>query len=96
MAKKRRTRSQKIIASLRRQVGKKQLKIKTPVSYNEPIKSKTAQKAAKKKVEKQASLYNYDPSLIKKDLLKTVYLAVLFFVIIGIFWWYFEGISSPL
>jgi len=98
MAKKRRTRSQKIIAGLRRQVGEKQAK--TPVSeakitnnqnkenkhtfsYDETIKSKTV----KKKVKKQVSLYNYNPSLIKKDLFKTVYLALFIFLLIGIFYW---------
>ena len=106
MAKKRRTRSQKIIANLRRQVETKQPKasvFKTKIeiskkkenkhtfTYDEPIKPKIAKK---KKINKQISLYNYNPSLIKKDLLKTIYLAVLFFVIIGIFWWYFEGGGS--
>ena len=106
MAKERRTRSQKIIASLRRQVEEKQTKtsvleakitnskkkeIKHTFRYDEPVKLKTSKKTVKKKVEKEASLYNYDPSLIKKDLLKTVYLAVLFFIIVGLFYWYFEG-----
>ena len=106
MAKKRRTRSQKIIADLRRQVGKKQTKTsvlepkitndkkrgnKHTFSYDEPIKSKAADKTVKKKMEKEASLYSYDPSLIKKDLLKTIYLALFIFLLIGVFWWYFEG-----
>lgn len=78
MAKKRKTREQKVISQLRRQLSVKQetfiykpVKIQTPVTENK--------------------LYSYDQSLIKGDILKTLYLAVFFFALIGFFYWYFNG-----
>jgi hypothetical protein len=89
MAKKRKTREQKIISQLRRQLGAKQ----ETYTYKEEKETKTEKIKPVKKATPEAEnkLYGYDQSLIKGDILKTLYLSVFFFALIGFFYWYFNS-----
>jgi len=89
MAKKRKTREQKIISQLKRQLSAKQ----ETYIYKEEKEAKTEKiKLAKKATpEAENTLYSYDQSLIKGDIFKTLYLSVFFFALIGFFYWYFNS-----
>lgn len=82
MAKKRKTRQQKIIAQLRRQLAQQQLKKETlnlkissrqeAISYrpnSQPPHNSHLEKA-------NNPVFSYDPNLIKKDILKTIFLSL--------------------
>lgn len=105
MAKKRRTKEQKIIARLRRQLAsqkplvaekEKQKYQKIQAKKGSKTKIKTPELIKKTtKIKKKSSfngneLFFYDPSLIKKDLLKTLILTFVFLIIIGLFYWGIE------
>jgi len=106
MAKKRRTRSQKIIAQLRRELeAKKQSATSTKLEtrIKSPIESKIIPEAyspvlsTRHQIKKTAAktrninINTSDQNLIKKDLLKTLYLSAFFFSLIGLFFWIFEA-----
>lgn len=90
--KKKRTKQQKIIANLKRQL--KQQAVLTPVS-GEPTPVKEKKKWRKEKIKQEVKpikkediksikkenkdkLFNYNPGLIKKSLIKTAILSLLF------------------
>lgn len=75
MKKKRRTKQQKIIARLKRQ-----LKQKSALKVEEKKIEKIIEKRASRSNKTQ--LFSYDPNLIKKDLIKTTALSLLFLAII--------------
>ena len=83
MSKKRKTKSQKIIASLHRELRKNKIEPKAIIVEEKIIKKINTSSPIE-------NLYNYDPKLIVKDILKTSYLAILFFLIIGFFFWFFK------
>lgn len=81
MSKKRRTKSQKIIANLRRQ-----LEEKPTITHDSPVilpKNITPLKEVKKRKERETRPLLISASLIKKDLKKTLFLGLIF--ILGIF-----------
>lgn len=41
-------------------------------------------------VSSESVLYTYDQNLIKKDLLKTLYLSLIFFFLIAFFYWVYQ------
>jgi len=82
MAKKRKTRKEKIIVQLKRELEKQKLKTaplgtKTKVSQ-EVVSQKSQAEISKPKGLKKAdnSAFSYDPRLVKKDLTKTLTLAL--------------------
>lgn len=83
---KRRTKKDKLIAQLRRQVNQQQYETPEDVFSYEPEmkKGKRKQKRIeelKKSNSAISSLFSYDPTLIRKDLLRTVVLSALAFAI---------------
>ena len=85
MPKKRRTKQQKIIAKLRRELEKK--KVEKVGKVDLPSKSKGKSRLKLKKEKKKvpitkAQLFAYEPKLIKKDLIKTLLLSIIFIIII--------------
>lgn len=83
MPKKRKTRQQKIILQLKRELAKERKKIvpsnkkkearQGAVSFRSQVQTKN--KSQKEKTD--VSIFSYDPRLIKKDLLKTALLAAI-------------------
>ena len=85
--KKRRTRKDKIIAQLRRKIiPPTQIGSETSFSYKESGQDKGKSLELKNlsdslhKEEDFLSLFSYDPSLIQKDLVKTVILSIIAFI----------------
>jgi hypothetical protein len=83
MAKKRKTRKEKIILQLKRELAKER---KKTISSNRKIEARqgaistqTKKQPKKPSQEKKTdiSIFSYDPRLIKKDLLKTAFLAAI-------------------
>lgn len=83
MAKKRKTKQEKIILQLKRELAKKTL-----VSSSPNIKSKPSQEAILKspkskikpiRLEKEVdiSVFSFDPKLIRHDLIKTLFLSLI-------------------
>ena len=90
----RRTRKDKIIAQLRRQVDHQQTDEDIELSYKLSS-DKTVQKKPQPttKINKassdSSSLFSYNPKLIKKDLLRTAFLVIFaFFIEIGLFFFW--------
>jgi preprotein translocase subunit SecF len=93
MSKKRRTKQEKIIARLKRQIKTTQQKtaevsepdqkpkIATKATQTSEVAGLTQPKQLKKQADK-SSLYFYDPRLIKKSLIKTIFLSLFFFSLI--------------
>ncbi|MGB9911376.1 MAG: hypothetical protein ACPLKP_02095 [Microgenomates group bacterium] len=84
MSKKRKTRQQKIILSLKRQLVKQQvtpLKEKKVTPHQEEISFSKNKKLPeiKSKEENDNSIFFYDPSLVKKDLFKTLVISLAIF-----------------
>ena len=83
MPKKRKTRQQKIILQLKRQLAQERKKVVSPnkkkearqgaVSFRPQVQLKKLTKEKKTDV----SIFSYDPRLIKKDLVKTALLAAI-------------------
>ena len=82
MAKKRKTRQEKIILQLKRELARRQIK---PIVNNQKIEPRQEAILAKpkknflklnKEKKTDASILSYDSSLIKKDLIKTLVLAI--------------------
>ncbi len=87
MNKKRRTRQEKIIANLKRQLQQKQAKISPKVekvlTSNQLHKDKetavfTNVQVQEKNQNKEEAFFSYPPHLIKKSLLKTLVLSLVF------------------
>lgn len=86
---KRRTRKDKIIAQLRRKVGKagnpdspETVNFSYPKPDQKIIKTKAKfSDAPVKYADDYATLFSYDPKLINKDLLKTSVISILFFAL---------------
>jgi len=83
MAKKRKTRQEKIILQLKRELAKK-TKISAPISIKSEPSQEAILKQAKIEVkdtipEKEAdiSVFSFDPKLIRRDLLKTLILTLI-------------------
>ena len=106
MGKRRRTRDQKIIAQLKRELRQQQTQLK-PISAKpkiEPFPQKKSvelpfdyqplkdisTKSKPQLKEEKVNLYTYSSQLIKKDLFKTLYLSTFFFTLVGFIYWYFE------
>lgn len=81
MGKKRKTRKEKIILQLKRELAKERAKIPSPSkkveARQEAISPESKIKPQRKLKEKNAdiSILSYDPRLIRKDLLKTLILT---------------------
>ncbi len=81
MGKKRKTRREKIIIQLRRELARQKQKTPAPSTKSkvsqEAISKKVKIVPSKPKVEKKAdtSIFFYDPRLVRKDLAKTLILA---------------------
>ena len=73
MSRKRRTRTQKIIAQLKRELRLEQTQPQTIAL--EPKIEFVPQKKSQDTTVKPKTLYAYDPQLIKNDLIKTYYLS---------------------
>jgi len=87
MPKKRRTRAQKIIAQLRRELANESKNSVTILPPKKEFKlSDFKPDATLEKEKKVINLYTYDQALVKKDLFKTLYLSIIFFALIGIFY----------
>lgn len=82
MAKKRKTRQQKIILQLKRELAKQETKTVTDTRQIKPrqgaisVGSKSKPSNLVKKERADISIYSYSPKLIKKDLFKTLILAL--------------------
>jgi hypothetical protein len=106
MSKKRKTRAQKIITQLRKELErqrKQQLSgsqitqknqkksIQTKITYSLTPKTQASTKIKYSENKQSQSLpVSFDPALIKSDLLKTLYLSIFFFGLIGFTYWYLE------
>ena len=103
MAKKRRTRQQKIIARLRRQLSQQKLIVEkdegiesekdTKIKVRTPAKispSKELKKIKKKPTSSDNKLFFYNPDLLKKDLSRTVIFSLVILALIGLFYWGIE------
>ena len=94
MSKKRRTRAQKIIAQLRRQLQTKPTAVPRAPSILKDLPDLPAEVPSDSRGTKVGhpsetpKLYSFDPALIKKDLLKTFYLSGFFFIVIGLIYWF--------
>ena len=88
MSRKRRTRQDKIIAKLKRQLSVNQTVSKSKVK-TVPLKN---QEKTHPKIKSQTSqkIYHHKPQLIKKDLIKTSLYSLLFTSIILLLFWYLE------
>lgn len=87
MAKKRRTKKEKIIAQLRRQLAWQEKNLREKQSTKSAAKKniKTEKKEINNKLynkQKTTVILAYDPQLIKKDILKTSLISVIFFILI--------------
>ncbi len=82
MAKKRKTRQEKIILQLKRKLAENQPETASisslPRSRQEAISAEPKTKAPRLTKEKRSnvSIFSYNPSLVRKDLLKTLILAL--------------------
>lgn len=82
MAKKRKTRQEKIILQLKRELAKNQPQNIPVITESEPrqeaIINETKHKSEKTVTEKKldSSIYFYDPRLVRKDLFKTALLTL--------------------
>ena len=82
MARKRKTRQEKIILQLKRELAKKSqvpasisTKIKpSQEAISQPLKTKTRQARVQEKTD--ISVFSYDPKLIRHDLIKTLILSL--------------------
>jgi len=86
MGKKRRTKKEKIIARLRRQV-------KSTVKYEaknaqDTERAKTAKRLKQKSKAKKQEIFDYNPTLIQKDLRKTLFFSIFFTAIIIALWFW--------
>lgn len=94
MAKKRRTKQQKIIARLRRQLDKQKTVVMKEKEETQKVQLKKPQKTKAKKQTQTAAydneLFFYNSALIKKDLLRTLIFSLVIFTIIGFFYWGIE------
>jgi len=85
MSKKRKTREQKIILQLKRELAKRaQVSAPTSIKFepsqeavSQPAKIEPQKKVILKKTD--FSIFSYDPKLIKKDLLKTLIFSLIIF-----------------
>ena len=77
MTKKRRTKQQKIIAKLKRQLQEK-AKLKTAKVEKTAKAVKINKETVKVKIPAKEVFFSYSPKLIKKDLMKTIVLSLLF------------------
>ncbi|MFC1711494.1 hypothetical protein ACFLZ1_02805 [Patescibacteria group bacterium] len=106
MPKKRRTKQQKIIAKLKRQIQETQRREKSQTSFSQKTTTKKGQtktsqleninkivnikKTAYEISETKSSLFSYDPILIKKSLTKTLVLSLVFFALIFSLYYFIE------
>jgi len=86
MAKKRKTRQQKMIARLKRQLAQtnaQKLKIEGKIAQKKTFKlEKQPEEKPIIKIKQKEVFFSYSPKLIKKDLIKTTILSLLFLIII--------------
>ncbi len=83
--KKRRTREQKIIAKLRRELEQTQnlsKKAEVKIPNKKPTTLKTQNPPAGGAEKSEETLFSYDPKLIKKSLVKTLLISFIFILII--------------
>ena len=84
MAKKRKTRKEKIILQLKRELAKEREKTVSPSMKIEArqeailIKPKTRPQRQPKEKKSDISILSYNPRLIRKDLVKTIILTLIF------------------
>src|SRR4030042_3617957 len=93
MSKKHRTRREKVIARLRRQVIQKSSSktAEKPIDNNHSTVAHASPTATpKEKSPGLEEIYFYDPKLIKKGLAKTLFFSLSFVAIILILYWYLE------
>lgn len=97
MPKKRKTRQQKKILKLKRELervkGQRLQTAKAKKPQQTPLRAKASRKPVKKTERNFQS--EYDENLIKKDLLKTLFLSLLFFAGILVFYLYSETKILP-
>ncbi len=83
MPKKRKTRQQKIILQLKRELAKERKKVVSPIKKKEArqgaisFRPQVQPKKSSQEKKTDISIFSYDPRLIKKDLVKTALLATL-------------------
>lgn len=86
---KRRTKKDKIIAQLRREVQTNSLDSETVYSYDMSFSKKKTSKSRKiseSNATRLSKLFSYNPNLIRKDLVRTVFLSTLALAIeLGLF-----------
>lgn len=86
MPKKRKTRQQKKILKLKRELEKERRRT-PPLTVEKTVMDKPASKGKKISKEKKVNYQpEYDEGLIKKDLLKTFFLSFFFFALIFVFY----------
>jgi len=97
VGKKRRTKKEKIIARLRRQVKKQKTPLRSDIYRNYARgATKIAKKTKQKSKAKNQKFFDYNPRLIQKDLRKTLFLSILFAAIIVALWfWQKTGWQLP-
>jgi len=83
MSKKRKTRREKVIARLRREIQTQKV---ITVETGEGTKSES--------LPKETSLYSFDPKLIKNDLVKTAIFSIFFLSLIFILFIFFEKMGK--
>lgn len=87
MPKKRKTRQQKKILKLKRELEKERRRKTPPLTVEKTVMDKPASKGKKISKEKKVNYQpEYDEGLIKKDLLKTFFLSFFFFALIFVFY----------
>jgi len=84
MGKKRRTRQQKIIAKLKRQIDEQRAKPVQQSKSKTPDKKKATLSSLKKPENTEKLAFAYAPEMIKKDLIKTLLLSFIFLSVIVI------------
>ncbi len=88
---KRRTKKDKIIAQLRREVQTSSLDSESVYSYDKSFskkKTSKSQKISENKTTRLSKLFSYNPDLIRKDLVRTVFLSILALAIeLGLFFY---------
>lgn len=86
---KRRTKKDKIIAQLRREVQTNSYDSESVYSFDKSFSNKKtskSQKFSENKSTRLSKLFSYDPNLIRKDLVRTVFLSILALMIeLGLF-----------
>lgn len=95
MSKKRRTRQEKIIAKLKRQMSsrpekKKNNAVSTGLKKTKEKAYSSEQPETSGQQQAKSSLYSFDQKMIKNDLKKTGIFSIIFTVIILGLYWYFE------